>query len=389
MQGTFCYYNPTKIYFGQGVLSNLEQEIAQYGQKVLLVYGKGSIKRMGLYDQVVAILRKAGKRIIECANVMPNPTRVKLREGIALAKEHHIDWILAVGGGSVCDYAKALSVGVHYEGNVWDDFFLDQSKEPTHPIVPLGCLLTMAGTGSEMNGGSVITDRNVHRKIGRVFGPEVFPRFSFIDPAWMMSLPLYQVRAGIFDTMSHLCEQYFSGTDDNVSDYMNEGLMRALVACSHEIMQHPDHMRARSNFVWTATCALNTLVGLGKTQDWMVHMIGQSIGAYTNATHGMTLSAVSIPYYERILPNAVEKFARWARVVWNVASQGKTRLRQAQEGLQAFARWMQEIQVVTDITSLGVQPTDFEGIAQGTFLLDGGYKQWTHQEILALLEKAR
>ena len=389
MQGTFCYWNPTKVYFGQGVIAQLNDEIARYGNKVLLVYGKGSIQRIGLYDRVVRILKDEGKRIVECAGVMPNPTRAKLREGIALAKSEKIDWILAVGGGSVCDYAKALSVGVHYEGNVWDDFFSRQDQTPSHPIVPLGCLLTMAGTGSEMNGGSVITDRTAHLKIGRVFGPEVYPKFSFIDPSWMMSLPLYQVKAGIFDTMSHLCEQYFSGSDENVSDYMNEGLMRALIRCSRKIVRDPMDVEARSNFVWTATCALNTYVGLGKSQDWMVHMIGHAIGAHTHATHGMTLSAVSIPYYETIMPLAVEKFARWARNVWHVSSEGRTRLEVAKAGIEAMRAWMQEVGVTMNITRLGVSDDDLAGIVQATVILHTGYKDWTHEEIFALLRKAQ
>lgn len=222
MLGNFTYCNPTKIYFGKGALDGLKAELPKYGKNVLLVYGGGSIKKNGVYEKVTAILRECGKTVAEDAGVMPNPTVDKLHEGIERAKAAKADFILAVGGGSVCDYAKALSVSVNCEEDPWDKYFI-RFEEPSCELVPVGCVLTMVGTGSEMNGGSVITNHEQKLKIGHVFGEEVFPKFSVLDPEFTFTLPKYQMVAGFYDIMSHILEQYFSGTDDNTSDYVMEG----------------------------------------------------------------------------------------------------------------------------------------------------------------------
>ena len=269
-------------------LENLPQELACYGKNVMLVYGGGSIKKNGIYEDVVKLLRASGKTVFEDAGVMPNPTLEKLYEGCRIAKENKVDLILAVGGGSVCDYAKAVSVSAYCETDPWEKYYL-RMEAVDNKIIPVGCVLTMVGTGSEMNGGSVITNHAAKAKIGRVFGDNVFPRFSILDPTYTFTLPRYQMVAGFFDIMSHILEQYFSGTDDNTSDYLMEGLLRSLIHSSRIAVQSPEDYEARSNIMWIATWALNTLVAKGKSTDWMVHMIGQSIGAYTDATHGMTL----------------------------------------------------------------------------------------------------
>lgn len=303
MLGNFSYSNPTKLYFGDDAQKNLGEELKNYGPKVLLTYGGGSIKTNGIYDEVLSALRAAGKEVTELPGVMPNPTTDKLREGARLAREHDVDLILAVGGGSTIDYAKAVSVSAWLDGDPWQKYYLGQ-EEPDAGlrIIPVGSVLTMVGTGSEMNGGSVITDRATKLKIGKVFGERVMPRFSILNPRYTFTVPQRQMVAGFFDIMSHIMEQYFSGTDDNTSDYLAEGLMRSLVHSSRIAVKNPHDYEARSNIMWTATWALNTLIGKGKSQDWMVHMIGQAIGAHTDATHGMTLSGVSIAYYRHILP---------------------------------------------------------------------------------------
>ena len=288
MLGTFTYCNPTKLYFGEGAVKHLSDELPKYGKNVVLVYGGGSIKKNGIYDTVVRILKENGKTVTEIAGVMPNPTLEKLYEGIGIARKAHAELILAVGGGSVCDYAKALSVSVCCEEDPWEKYYV-RFEEPTCKIVPVGCVLTMAGTGSEMNAGAVITNHAAKRKIGHVFESEtVMPRFSVLDPAYTLTLPRYQMIAGIYDIFNHICEQYFSGEDDNTSDYLSEGLMRSLLHASRIAAKDTQDMEARSNIMWTATWALNTLVACGKSTDWMVHMLGQAVGAYTDATHGMT-----------------------------------------------------------------------------------------------------
>ena len=266
MLGNFTYCNPTKLYFGKNALEGLKEELPKYGKNVLLVYGGGSIKKNGIYDKVVAVLKDCGKRIFEDAGVMPNPTTDKLAEGVARAREAKADLILAVGGGSVCDYAKAVSVSVNCDEDPWDKYYI-RFEEPTCEIVPVGCVLTMVGTGSEMNGGSVITNREQKLKIGHVFGEEVFPKFSVLDPEYTYTLPKYQMVSGIYDIMSHILEQYFSGTDDNTSDYIMEGLLRSLIHSANVAVEDPTNYEARSNIMWTATWALNTFVAKGKDTD--------------------------------------------------------------------------------------------------------------------------
>lgn len=385
MLGNFSYHNPTKLYFGEDSLSNLKTELANYGKNILFVYGGGSIKKSGLYDEIIVILNDCGKNVAEVAGVMPNPTSDKLNEGVAIAREHKTDFILAVGGGSVCDYSKAVSVSIHCDDDPWEKYYI-RFEEPTCKIVPVGCVLTMAGTGSEMNGGSVITNHEAKLKIGHVFSDEVMPKFSILNPRYTMTLPKYQMCAGIYDIFNHICEQYFSGEDDNTSDYISEGLMKSLIHASRIAVENPQDYEARSNIMWTATWALNTLVSRGKTEDWMVHMLGQAVGAYTDATHGMTLAAVSLPYYRYIMPYGLKKFARFATEVWGISRDGKTDEQLANEGLSAMESWMKEIGLVMNLTELGATEDMIEGIADATFILNGGYKVLDHDEVVQILK---
>ena len=387
MLGDFTYSNPTKIYFGENSLDNLSTELKNYGKNVLLVYGGGSIKKNGIYDKVIDILKKCDKTIIEDAGVMPNPTVEKLYDGCKLAREGNVDLILAVGGGSVCDYAKAVSVSTYCNEDPWEKYYL-RMEDVDNKIIPVGCILTMVGTGSEMNGGSVITNHEQKLKIGHVFGDNVFPKFSILNPTFTYTLPKYQMIAGFYDIMSHILEQYFSGEDDNTSDYIMEGLLKSLIHSSKIAVNDPTNYEARSNIMWIATWALNTLVAKGKTTDWMVHMIGQSIGAYTDATHGMTLAAVSIPYYKYICPYGLNKFKRYAINVWDVSSEGKTDEQIANEGLECMEKYMRDLGLVMNISDLGVKEEMLEGIAEGTFIMDGGYKVLTKDEIITILKQS-
>lgn len=387
MLGNFSYVNPTKLYFGKDALSFLPGELARYGKHVALVYGGGSIKRNGIYDQVMDVLKKAGKEVTEISGVMFNPTADKLKEGVQIARKANVDFILAVGGGSCCDYAKALSVSVHYDGDPWDKYFL-KMEEPDCEIVPVGCVLTMVGTGSEMNAGSVITNHEQKLKIGHVFGEEVMPRFSILNPEFTMTVPQYQMISGIYDMFNHICEQYFSGDDDNSSDYLAEGLMRSVIHSSRIAVKDPKNYEARSNLMWDATWALNTLIGKGKTQDWMVHMLGQAAGAITNAAHGMTLAAVSLPYYRHILPYGLPKFRRFAVNVWNVQTEGKTDEEIAREGLSAMESWMKELGLVMNLTDLGATEEMIPDIVKATIILNGGYKTLTTEEVEEILKES-
>ena len=385
MLGNFTYCNPTKLYFGKEALEGLNEELPKYGKNILLIYGGGSIKKNGIYEKVIAILEKNGKTVFEDAGVMPNPTTEKLVEGCERARAANADLILAVGGGSVCDYAKAVSVSAYCHDDPWEKYYI-RFEDVDCEIVPVGCVLTMVGTGSEMNGGAVITNHESKLKIGHVFGDNVMPKFSILNPKFTFTLPKRQMVAGIYDIFNHICEQYFSGEDDNTSDYLSEALMKSVIHSSHIALQNPEDYEARSNIMWAATWALNTLVAKGKSTDWMVHMLGQSVGAYTDATHGMTLAAVSLPYYRYILPYGVQKFKRFATEVWGISAEGKTDEQVANEGLNAMEAWMKELGLSMNISELGATEDMVDGIADGTLIMDGGYKVLNRDEIVGILE---
>ncbi|MGN1479639.1 MAG: iron-containing alcohol dehydrogenase [Acutalibacteraceae bacterium] len=388
MLGNFEYCNPTKVYFGDEALGFLNVELQKYGKNVVLVYGKGSIKENGIYDDVIRILKQCGKSIAEIGGVMPNPTLAKLYEGIEIAREHKADLILAVGGGSVCDYSKALSVSVKCNDDPWEKYFV-RFDEPECEIVPVGCVLTMVGTGSEMNAGSVITNEKTKQKIGHVFVSEdVMPRFTVLNPKYTLTLPEYQMVSGIYDIFNHICEQYFSGEDDNTSDYISEGLMRSVIHSSRIAVKNLQDYEARSNIMWTATWALNTLVAKGKSTDWTVHMLGQAVGGYTNATHGMTLSAVSLAYYRHILPYGLQKFKRFAVNVWNISTDGKDDEQIAREGLEAMKCWMEEIGVVLKLSQFGVTEDMVEKLAGLTRPMNGGYKPLERNEVIKIFKES-
>ena len=388
MLGNFSYCNPAKLYFGDQSIDYLNTELPKYGKNVVLIYGGGSIKKNGIYDDVIKILEAQGKNVAEIAGVMPNPTLAKLYEGIEIAREHQADLLLAVGGGSVCDYAKAVSVSVNCEEDPWEKYFV-RFEEPSCETLPVGCVLTMVGTGSEMNAGCVITNQETKQKIGHVFADEkIIPRFAILNPRYTMTLPHRQMVAGIYDIFNHICEQYFSGEDDNTSDYISEGLMRSVLHASRIANKNPQDYEARSNLMWTATWALNTLIAKGKSTDWMVHMLGQAVGAYTNATHGMTLAAVSLPYYRYILPYGLPKFKRFAIEVWKVNPEGKADEEIAEEGLKAMEDWMKELGLAMKISELGATKDMIDGIADATLLLEGGYRVLSRKEVVEILKES-
>lgn len=329
MLGNFTYANPTKLYFGEDSLNYLKDELPKYGKKVQLIYG----------------------------------------------------------GGSVCDYAKAVSVSVYCGEDPWEKYYLRmEDVAPDTKIIPVGCVLTMVGTGSEMNGGAVITNHEQKLKIGHVFGENVFSKFSILNPIFTFTLPKYQMVAGIYDIFNHICEQYFSGEDDNTSDYISEGLMRSVVHSSRIAVKNPTDYEARSNIMWTAAWALNTLVAKGKTTDWMVHMLGQAVGAYTDATHGMTLSAVSMAYYRYISRFGLAKFVRFAVNVWGVEPANKTPDQIASEGLNRMEQWMNELGLVMDAKDLGVTEDMINSLAESTLIMEGGFKVLAHDEIVEIFK---
>lgn len=383
MLGNFVFYNPTKLLFGENALEKAEKELLKYGKKVMLCYGGGSIKKNGIYDAVMELLKKTGKEVIEDAGVMPNPTYKKVLEGRDMARANNIEFILAVGGGSVIDYVKAVSAAVFCEEDPWQKFFV--RGEMAEKALPFGSVLTMSGTGSEMNAGSVISNKEEGKKYGSSFGELLIPKFAVLNPRYTMSLPPYQMAAGIFDIMSHILEQYLSGDDDNTSDYLAEGLMLSLIHASRIATKNPEDYEARSNIMWAATWALNGLISRGKVTDWEVHAIGHAITAATDATHGMTLASVSLPYFRHIMDGGLHRFKRFALNVWKVDAAGKTDEEIALAGLAAMEAWMREIGVVLSIKDFGVTEDMIDGIAANALIRKGGYKVMTKESIAEVL----
>lgn len=384
MKFDFTYYNPTKIYFGKDALGNLGTELKSYGDNVLLMYGKGSVKKSGLYDKVCGILRDCGKNVTELAGIKSNPSYSQLLEGARLVRENNIDLILAVGGGSVIDCAKGISVSAYCEGDPWQKYWVD--FEPVeNKIVPVGSVLTMAGTGSEMNGGSVITNEEKMLKNGRVFPANVNPKFSVLNPEYTFTVPKYQMSSGIFDTMSHLMEQYFSGDDDNTTDYVLEGVMRSLIHSAEIAEKNPTDYEARSNIMWCATIGLNTITGLSKTQDWEVHMIEHQLGAYTDCAHGAGLAAISIPYYRYICKYGIEKFVRFAKNVWGINTDGMSAKQAAEKGIEKLEEFVKMLGLPLTLRELGATEDMLPKIAEST-VKGGGYKQMNAEDILEVLK---
>lgn len=384
MQLDFTYENPTRVHFGRSALDHLPQELAGYGDTVLLVYGKNAIKRIGLYDRITAILRECGKTVVELPGIKSNPTYAQLLEGARLVRENRVDLILAVGGGSVIDCAKGISVSAYCEGDPWQRYWMD-FEEVDNPLVPVGCVLTMAGTASEMNGGSVITNEEQTIKNGRVFPAKVNPRFAILNPEYTYSVPKAQMVSGIFDTMSHLMEQYFSGDDDNTTDYIIEGVMESLIRSAREALKNPEDYEARSNLMWCATMGLNTVTGLSKAQDWEVHMIEHQLGAYTDCPHGAGLAAISVPYYRYIYRDGLDKFVRFAAKVWGIDPHGMDKEQAALAGIEALAAFIRELGLPATLRELGATEDMLPKIAASA-VKGGGYRRMEEADILKVLE---
>ena len=380
----FTYQNPTRIHFGKNAINKLANELREYGKNILLVYGKASIKKIGLYDQVMNILQAEGKTVVELAGINANPRYTQLLEGARLVREHNIDLILAVGGGSVIDCAKGIACAAYAEGDVWQRYYVNQ--EPvTNRVIPVGSILTMAGTGSEMNSGSVITNEAENLKIGRVYPLAlVTPRFSILNPEYTYSVPKYQMISGIFDIFSHLMEQYFSGDDDCTSDYLLEGLMLSLISASRKAIVNQEDYEARSNIMWCATMGLNKILGLSKTQDWEVHMIEHQLGAYTDCAHGIGLAIISPAYYRYIYRYGLHRFVRYAKHIWGVEDHGQGDEAIALEGINRLEAFIAELGIPASLREVGATEEMLPLIANST-IPGGGYKQLNAEDIMSIL----
>lgn len=385
----FIFENATKVYFGKGCAREyLGCLLKEYGDNVMLAYGGGSIRRNGIYDEITAILTAAGKRIIEFSGIMANPTYEKVLEGAKLAREEQVSLILGVGGGSVMDCCKAISLAARYHGDVWRDFWMRPGNIDFDPL-PVGVIVTVAGTGSEMNGGAVITNEAVKVKTGRDY-PRCNPRFALLDPCYTMSVPVKQMVSGGFDILSHIMETYFSLPDeDNVSDAISEALMRSVIANLRAAIRDPENYTARSNLMWAATMAENRIIKLGKRTDFQCHQIEHQLGAFTDCNHGAGLAVIQPVYYRHICKDGKAKFARFAKEVWGITCRCKTEENLARAGVEALAVFVREIGLPTTLRELGVDESiDLKAIADSCAIAPGSYRAMTHKEILDILKES-
>ncbi|MBR1689756.1 MAG: iron-containing alcohol dehydrogenase [Oscillibacter sp.] len=383
----FTYTYPVTVYFGEGAAKEyLAAELAKHGPTVLLAYGGGSIKRSGIYEELTAILHAAGKTVVEFSGIMSNPTYEKVQEGARLAREHRVDFILAVGGGSVIDCCKIVSAQAKLEADIWDCEYADH-RLPTE-FLPMGAVVTAFGTGAEMNNGAVITHTEKKLK-SPLWG--AFYDFAILDPAYTMTMPMGQVVSGAFDTLSHCMETYFgSPREDNLSDELSEAVMRNVIRNLRRTIETPEDRSARSELVWAAAMGENGILKLGKATDFQCHMMEHQLGAYTDCNHGRGLSALHVAYYRYIVEKAPDKFAKFACRVWGVDPAGKSELETAYAGLDALAAFIREIGMPSNFRELGI-PDDlpWQEIADSVMLTPGGYGHLTHEDVRKIFEACR
>ena len=382
----FIFENKTKVYFGKGIVrEHLGRLLRNYGDTVMLAYGGGSIKKNGVYDEVTAILKDAGKTVVEFSGIMPNPTYAKVQDGAKLAREHHVDLILAVGGGSVSDCCKVISAQANVDEDLWE---LENTKRtlPTK-FIPLGIIVTVFGTGSEMNSGAVITHEEKMIK-GALWGAQA--DFAFLDPGYTLSVPMKQVISGAFDTLSHAMETYFGKPEENnLSDDINEAVMRSAIRNIRMLLTDPENYNARSELAWASAMAENGILKIGKITDFQCHMLEHQLGAYTDCNHGAGLAVLHPVLYRHIYKDGAKRFARWAQNVWGIAPKGSDE-ETALAGIEALADFIKEIGLPTSFAQMGISAdTDLRAVADSTVLTAGCCKKLTHDEIYDILCKCR
>ncbi len=382
----FIFENKTKVYFGKdGVKEYLGCLLKNYGETVMLAYGGGSIKRNGVYDEIVGILNAAGKRIVEFSGIMSNPTYAKAQEGAKIARENNVDLILAVGGGSVSDCCKVVAAQAKLNDDIWE---MEYTKH-TYPteFIPLCTIVTVFGTGSEMNNGAVIT--NEEKKIkGALWGAQA--SYAFLDPEYTMSVPMKQVISGAFDTLSHAMETYFGKPDENnLSDDINEAVMRSVIRNIRVLLKNPSDYNARSELAWASAMAENGVLKIGKVTDFQAHQIEHQLGAYTNCNHGAGLAVIHPVLYRHICKAGATRFARFAENVWGIEPKD-SKEETALAGVEALAAFIREIGMPISFYELGIPAdTDFRAIADSTNLTAGCCKKMTHDEIYEILMECK
>lgn len=378
----FIFSYPTKVYFGKDALKKAAAEqLDAFGSNVLLAYGGGSVKRNGIYDEVMQVLKEHGKHVVEFSGIMSNPTYAKVQEGARLAKENKIDFILAVGGGSVIDCCKIVAAQAMSEEDIWE--MEHSARRFPQQAIPMGAIVTASGTGSEMNGGAVITNEDLHLKAGMGAFP---PAFAVLDPAYTMSVPRMQVLSGAFDTLSHAMETYLGNSDeDNVSDDVALAIMRNTVVNMRRLLKDIDDIQARSNLMWDSAMAENGILKVGRLTDFQAHQIEHQLGAYTGCNHGQGLAVIHPAYYRHIMNDAKEKFTRFARIVFGKES--------AEEGIETLAAFIEECGLSTKLSQLcsttEITPELLRKVADSTNIINSNPRALDADEIYDILMECR
>lgn len=381
----FIYSYPTKVYFGDKAAAKaLPAELAKVGKVVMLAYGGGSVKKSGVYDEICRYLREEGKEIVDFSGIMPNPTYKKVQEGAALAREKGVDFILAVGGGSVIDCCKIIAAQAVTEEDIWEMEF----KQHMYPMeyLPMGAIVTASGTGAEMNNGAVITNEDTMEKAG-VLG--VHANFAVLDVAYTMSLPAKQVISGAFDTLSHSMETYLgSPRDVTLSDEIAEAVMRNVIRNTRVLLTDMHDKKARTELMWASAMAENGILKIGKVTDFQAHQIEHQLGAYTDCNHGQGLAVIHPVLYRHMYKDGVQQFARMAEKVWEIPAEGKTSEELAEAGIQALSDFIREIGLPSTFTEMGLSDKSvLKKVADTCNLTAGCCKKLSREEVLEILEE--
>lgn len=377
----FVFRNPTKLIFGKGQLEQLKTEIPQFGKKVLLVYGGGSIKRNGIYDNVISILKDINAEVFELTGVEPNPRVSTVKKGIQICKDNGVDFILAVGGGSVIDCTKAIAAGSKYDGDVWD---IVTKKAFASEALPFGTVLTLAATGSEMNAGSVITNWETNEKYG--WGsPVTFPQFSILDPVHTVSVPKDQTIYGMVDIMSHVLEQYFHhGTNTELQDRYCESILRTVIETAPKLLNDLENYEHRETILYCGTMALNGILAMGVKGDWATHNIEHAVSAVHDIPHGGGLAILFPNWMKHVVDENVSRFKQFAIRVFDVETDGKTDREVALEGIEALRQFWTSIEGPATLADYGIGENEIDlmadkAMAYGEF---GNFKKLNKDDVL-------
>lgn len=379
----FIYQYPVRQYFGKGCAEEaIRKEMKNAGENILLAYGGGSLRRTGLYDKIRSWLEECGKNVTDFGGIMPNPTYAKVQEGARLVREKGIDFILAVGGGSVIDCCKIVSAQAKLDEDIWDMWYVHH-RLPVG-FVPMGAVVTASGTGAEQNNGAVITHEEKKLK-QPLFG--AYHSFAVLDSDLTRTVPMKQVISGAFDTLSHCMETYMGRPHStNLSDEINEAVMRNVITDLRALIADPDDDFARGELMWASAMAENGMLKLGKLTDFQCHMIEHAVGAYTDCNHGQGLAVIHPVVYRHLLHEGTEKLARMAEKVWGV--KGRTAEETASLGISALESFIKEIGLPTRWSEMGITDESLLRSAADTcFITPGCCRQFSRDEIFGMLKE--